>query len=77
MDWDDEIIAVQTDAAAGADPTVWRFAHHRSDIHNDLDATRAKTIAVMPIPSEGLGEAINDRLRRAAVERDFRKPREQ
>ncbi len=29
----------------------------------------AKTIAVMPIPDEGLGEAINDRLRRAAAPR--------
>jgi L-threonylcarbamoyladenylate synthase len=35
-----------------------------------LDAKGAKTIAVMPIPNEGLGEAINDRLRRAAVGRD-------
>jgi L-threonylcarbamoyladenylate synthase len=35
-----------------------------------LDATRATAIAVMPVPDEGLGEAINDRLRRAAVERD-------
>lgn len=34
-----------------------------------LDASGAKTIAVMPIPDEGLGEAINDRLRRAAAPR--------
>jgi L-threonylcarbamoyladenylate synthase len=34
-----------------------------------LDAKGATTIAVMPIPNEGLGEAINDRLRRAAVGR--------
>lgn len=34
-----------------------------------LDATNAKVIAVMPIPDEGLGEAINDRLRRAAAPR--------
>ena len=34
-----------------------------------LDATGAKTIAVMPIPHGGLGEAINDRLRRAAAPR--------
>jgi L-threonylcarbamoyladenylate synthase len=34
-----------------------------------LDATRVTTIAVMPVPEEGLGEAINDRLRRAAVGR--------
>lgn len=32
-----------------------------------LDASGAATIAVMPIPERGLGEAINDRLRRAAV----------
>jgi L-threonylcarbamoyladenylate synthase len=31
-----------------------------------LDASGAETIAVMPIPDKGLGEAINDRLRRAA-----------
>ena len=34
-----------------------------------LDATGAATIAVMPIPPTGLGEAINDRLRRAAAGR--------
>ena len=32
-----------------------------------LDAKGARAIAVMPIPQHGLGEAINDRLRRAAV----------
>ena len=31
-----------------------------------LDQKRAKCIAVMPIPEGGLGEAINDRLRRAS-----------
>jgi len=35
-----------------------------------LDAKGAEAIAVMPIPHEGLGEAINDRLRRAAVRQD-------
>ncbi|HXH43737.1 MAG TPA: L-threonylcarbamoyladenylate synthase [Bradyrhizobium sp.] len=34
-----------------------------------LDAKTPKAIAVMTIPAEGLGEAINDRLRRAAVAR--------
>jgi L-threonylcarbamoyladenylate synthase len=34
-----------------------------------LDAAGVSTIAVMPIPDEGLGEAINDRLRRAAKAR--------
>jgi L-threonylcarbamoyladenylate synthase len=37
------------------------FSHLRA-----LDAAGATVIAVMPIPHEGLGEAINDRLRRAA-----------
>ena len=37
------------------------FAHLRS-----ADATRPRAISVAPIPDEGLGEAINDRLRRAA-----------
>jgi L-threonylcarbamoyladenylate synthase len=32
-----------------------------------LDSSGVDTIAVMPIPEHGLGEAINDRLRRAAV----------
>ena len=35
----------------------------------ELDACRASAIAVMPIPNQGLGEAINDRLRRAAKAR--------
>jgi L-threonylcarbamoyladenylate synthase len=32
-----------------------------------LDARGLRAIAVMPVPHHGLGEAINDRLRRAAV----------
>jgi L-threonylcarbamoyladenylate synthase len=35
-----------------------------------LDATGAQRIAVMPIPATDLGEAINDRLQRAAAPRD-------
>jgi L-threonylcarbamoyladenylate synthase len=37
---------------------------------HDLDAADCAAIAVMPIPEEGLGQAINDRLRRAAAPRD-------
>jgi L-threonylcarbamoyladenylate synthase len=40
------------------------FSHLRT-----LDAAGVATIAVMPVPHEGLGEAINDRLRRAAAPR--------
>jgi L-threonylcarbamoyladenylate synthase len=35
----------------------------------DLDQPGTRTIAVMPIPDTGLGEAINDRLMRAAAPR--------
>lgn len=35
-----------------------------------LDASGAPTIAIMPVPESGLGEAINDRLRRAAAPRE-------
>lgn len=40
------------------------FAHLRA-----LDASDARAIASMPIPETGLGEAINDRLQRAAAPR--------
>jgi L-threonylcarbamoyladenylate synthase len=40
------------------------FSHLRT-----LDGTGVKAIAVMPIPTDGLGEAINDRLARAAAPR--------
>ena len=35
-----------------------------------LDASGARSIAAMPVPNQGLGEAINDRLRRAASPRE-------
>jgi L-threonylcarbamoyladenylate synthase len=38
------------------------FSHLRA-----LDTAGASAIAVMPIPGDGLGEAINDRLKRAAA----------
>jgi L-threonylcarbamoyladenylate synthase len=38
------------------------FGHLR-----ELDKKNARGIAVMPVPRHGLGEAINDRLRRAAI----------
>ena len=40
------------------------FSHLRA-----LDAAGAAAIAVMPVPHDGLGEAINDRLMRAAAPR--------
>lgn len=38
---------------------------------HEVDALNPGRIAVAPIPSHGLGEAINDRLRRAAAPRDM------
>ncbi|MFZ0610490.1 MAG: Sua5 family C-terminal domain-containing protein, partial [Xanthobacteraceae bacterium] len=38
------------------------FSHLRT-----LDAVGASAIAAMPVPQGGLGEAINDRLKRAAA----------
>ena len=43
------------------------FSHLRT-----LDGCGAATIAVMPVPHTGLGEAINDRLERAAAPRPMR-----
>ena len=35
------------------------------------DATGATVIGVAPVPGTGLGEAVNDRLRRAAAPRSL------
>ncbi|NIX76759.1 L-threonylcarbamoyladenylate synthase [Microvirga terricola] len=44
-------------------------AAHLFSYLRQLDASGAGIIAVSPIPETGLGDAINDRLRRAAAER--------
>jgi L-threonylcarbamoyladenylate synthase len=45
------------------------FSHLRA-----LDASGVRRIAVMKVPHDGLGEAINDRLKRAAAPRQGRQP---
>jgi L-threonylcarbamoyladenylate synthase len=45
------------------------FSHLRA-----LDSLGASSIAIVPIPAEGLGEAINDRLARAAAPRPAKIP---
>ena len=45
-------------------------AAHLFGMLRELDAAGAKAIAVMKVPAHGLGEAINDRLARAAAPRD-------
>jgi L-threonylcarbamoyladenylate synthase len=70
----DALLAFGKDVPEGA-RTIINLSHE-GDLHEaaanlfaalrELDASGATTIAVMPIPDHGLGEAINDRLRRAA-----------
>src|SRR5947209_2632022 len=74
------LLAFGPDAVQGADSAtaVMNLSAH-SDLNEAaanlfgylraLDANGARAIAVMPVPDHGLGEAINDRLRRAAMGR--------
>jgi len=75
------LLAFGNGAVAGVDATtVTMNLSRRGDLNEAaanlfgylraLDATRARAIAVMPVPHHGLGEAINDRLRRAAMGRE-------
>ncbi|MEM7762650.1 MAG: L-threonylcarbamoyladenylate synthase [Pseudomonadota bacterium] len=59
------------DAEANLSPTgdLVEAAANLYQMLRQLDALSAAAIAVAPIPSEGLGEAINDRLARAAAPR--------
>ncbi len=60
----DAAMAVMNLSASGdlAEAAAHLFGYLRA-----LDARAATAIAVMPIPAHGLGEAINDRLHRAAA----------
>ena len=70
----DALLAFGKDVPEGALSTI--NLSPASDLHEaaanlfaalrELDTSGARTIAVMPIPDRGLGEAINDRLQRAA-----------
>ena len=74
------LLAFGPDAVQGADSAtaVMNLSAH-SDLNEAaanlfgylraLDTRGARAIAVMPVPDHGLGEAINDRLRRAAMGR--------
>jgi L-threonylcarbamoyladenylate synthase len=61
------------DAIAGLDlspsANLIEAASHLFSYLRALDAAGVARIAVAPIPSDGLGAAINDRLRRAAAPR--------
>jgi L-threonylcarbamoyladenylate synthase len=71
---DEALLAFGGDVPAGARATVnlsqsgnlEEAASRLFAALRELDQAGAEAIAVMPIPANGLGEAINDRLRRAA-----------
>jgi L-threonylcarbamoyladenylate synthase len=77
VDSDEALLAFGPHAIAGADratamnlsPTgdLVEAAANLFSYLRALDTKGARGIAVMTVPDEGLGEAINDRLRRAAV----------
>ncbi len=72
---DDEVLlgfgADSRDAALNLSPVgdTVEAAANLYRMLRELDASAASTIAIAPIPETGLGEAINDRLRRAAAPR--------
>jgi len=74
---DEALLAFGGDVPAGARATINLSASGNLEeaaarlfaALRDLDRSGATAIAVMPIPAHGLGEAINDRLQRAANQR--------
>lgn len=62
----------EKDAQLNLSPTgdLAEAASNLFSMLHELDRMGAKHIAVAPIPAHGLGQAINDRLRRAAAPRD-------
>ena len=61
---------VAGDINLSPDGDLGEAAAHLFAALRELDADQPSGIAVAPIPETGLGEAINDRLRRAAAPRD-------
>ncbi|WP_373929226.1 Sua5 family C-terminal domain-containing protein [Sphingomonas aerolata] len=57
---------VAGDISLSASANLVEAAARLFDLLHAADANDRPRIAVAPIPSEGIGEAINDRLRRAA-----------
>ena len=74
-DKDEALLAFGPDAPAAQGPTInlspsgdlGEAAARLFAALRELDQPQVSCIAVMPIPETGLGEAINDRLRRAAA----------
>ncbi len=60
---------VDGDASLSRSGDLVEAAARLFDLLHEADASPSSRIAVAPVPDEGLGEAINDRLRRAAADR--------
>lgn len=59
--------AVAGDANLSATGDLIEAAARLFDLLHEADASPSAAIAVAPVPDEGIGKAINDRLRRAAA----------
>jgi L-threonylcarbamoyladenylate synthase len=59
--------AIMGDENLSSTGDLAQAAAHLFDALHNADASLANTIAVAPIPHEGIGIAMNDRLARAAV----------
>ena len=62
--------AVAGDASLSRSGDLVEAAQRLFDLLHQADASTKSRIAVAPVPDDGLGAAINDRLRRAAGSRD-------
>jgi len=71
-DWDEFLIGfgdIAGEANLSRSADLVEAAARLFDLLHDADASPKARIAVAPVPHEGLGAAINDRLRRAAADR--------
>ncbi len=61
--------AIEGEANLSPSGDLVEAASRLFDLLHDADASPKSRIAIAPVPDEGLGAAINDRLRRAAADR--------
>ena len=61
---------IEGDASLSPSGDLVEAASRLFDLLHQADAAPQPRIAVAPVPGDGLGAAINDRLRRAAADRD-------
>jgi L-threonylcarbamoyladenylate synthase len=61
---------VDGDSSLSPSGNLVEAASRLFDLLHEADASPKPRIAVAPVPDDGLGRAINDRLRRAAAKRD-------